>query len=141
MDISTPGTMIPPIKMHTGGWETDALEDSGSPLQKSGFAAPTFISLQRTNSAVGKQLKSQIADIKASDESQEMPMLALSDTVVKAEGWEMDALEDSGSPLKRDGYAAHTFSSFKKKLQEGQEKPVKKAPEVRLLQDLVELQV
>jgi hypothetical protein len=141
MDVSTPGTMIPPIKMHTGGWETDALEDSGSPLQKSGFAAPTFISLQRTSSNVGKPLKPQIADIKASDESLDRPVLGLLDTVVKTEGWETDALEDSGSPLKRDGYAAHTFSSFKKKLQESQEKPVKKAPEVRLLQDLVELQV
>lgn len=147
MDATTPGIqMASPIRiLHTGGWEGDALEDSGSPMQKSsGFFAPTFASLQRTNSMPKKQLsrspslnRAAQADNAAESPSVELPLQI---AVLKMEGWETDALEDSGSPLRKDGYAAPTFSSHKRRLQEGTEKPAKKNPEITRPEDLIQMQ-
>ncbi|GAQ85572.1 hypothetical protein KFL_002420050 [Klebsormidium nitens] len=145
MDVITPGNqMASPLRvLHTGGSEGDALEDSGSPMQKfSGFAAPTFASLQRTNSSPKKQLSRSSSLNRANpvDDVADLPSTELPPAVLKMEGWETDALEDSGSPLRKDGYAAPTFSSFKRRLQEGSEKPANKNPEITRPEDLLTVQ-
>lgn len=147
MDAITPGIpMASPIRvLHTGGWEGDALEDSGSPMQKtSGFAAATFASLQRTNSSPKRQLSrsSSLNRAKQADDIADLPSIELpcQIAVLKMEGWETDALEDSGSPLRKDGYAAPTFSSYKRRLQEGSEKPANRNPEITRPEDLITVQ-